>query len=64
MRRTVLSKAVKHYWYGETSPWTEQQPEDMYFKDLQSRPAKVVILDREHPPQPRSAQSVESEDWV
>jgi hypothetical protein len=62
MRRTVLSKAVKHYWYGEKSPRTEQWREDTHFKDLQSRPAKVVILDREHPPKPRSARTVESED--
>jgi hypothetical protein len=56
-----LSKAVKHYWYGDTSPWTERFENN--FKDLQSRPdAKVVILDRENPPQPRTARTVERED--
>jgi hypothetical protein len=46
-----LSKAVKHHWYGDTSPWTEQRLEDNYgFKGPQSRPtAKVVILDQENP---------------
>jgi len=59
-----LSKAVKHHWYGDTSPWTEQRLEDSYgFKGLRSRPAaKVVILDQENPPQPRSARTAESED--
>jgi hypothetical protein len=57
-----LSKAVKHYWYGDTSPWTEQRLEDN-FKEVQLRLiAKVVILDRENPPQPRSAKTIESED--
>ena len=62
--KTNLSKTVKHHWYGDTSPWTEQRLEDNYgFKGPQSRPAaKVVILDQENPPQPRSARSVESED--
>jgi hypothetical protein len=58
-----LSEPAKHYWYGETSPWTEQQLEDNYnFKELQSRPAKVVILDRENPPQSGSARTVVWED--
>jgi hypothetical protein len=59
-----LSKAAKHYWYGDASPWTEQWLEDDYnFKELRSRPtAKVVILDGENPPQPRSARTVENED--
>ena len=63
-RKLNLSTAVKHHWYGDTSPWTEQRLEDNYgFKGLQSRPtAKVVILDQENPPQPRSARTVEIED--
>ena len=57
-----VSKAANHFWYGDTSPWTEQRLEDD-FKELQSRPtAKVVILDRENPPQPRSSGTVESRD--
>jgi len=62
--KTNLSKTVKHHWYGDTSPWTEQRLEDNYgFKGPQSRPAaKVVILDEENPPQPRSARTVGSED--
>ena len=58
----IVSKAVNHFWYGDTSPWAERRLETS-FDDLQSLPtAKVVILDRENPPQPRSAQAVESED--
>jgi hypothetical protein len=59
-----LSRAVKHHWYGDTSPWSEQQLEDYYsFKRPQAQATtKVVILDRENPPQPRSARTVESED--
>jgi hypothetical protein len=59
-----LSNAVKHHWHGDTSPWSEQRLEDSYsFKGPHSRPtAKTVILDRENPPQWRSAQTVESED--
>jgi hypothetical protein len=59
-----LSKTVKHRWYGDVSPWSEQQLEDSYsLKGTQSQTnAKVEILDRENPPQPRSARAVESED--
>jgi len=58
-----LSKAANHHWYSEASPWTEQQLEDNYdFNELQSRPAKVLILNRENPPQLRSARIVHSED--
>jgi len=59
-----LSKAVKHHWYGDTSPWTEQRLEDAYgFRGARSRPAEeVVILDQENPPQPPSVRTVESED--
>jgi hypothetical protein len=59
-----LSKAVKHHWYDDTSPWTEQRLEDHYsYKRPQARATtKVVILDRENPPQPRSARTVDSED--
>ena len=59
-----LSKAVKHHWYGDTSPWTEQRLEDAYgFGGARSRPAEeVVILDQENPPQPPSVRTVESED--
>jgi hypothetical protein len=50
-----LSEAVKHHWYGDTSPWTEQRVEDRAV--LNGRHAlppkqaarKVVILDRENP---------------
>lgn len=55
-----MSKAMNHFWYGDTSPWTERRLEHS-FDELQSRPtAKVVILDRENPPKQRSARSVES----
>jgi hypothetical protein len=59
-----LSKAVKHHWYGDTSPWIEQRLEDAYgFRGARSRPAEeVVILDQENPPQPPSVRTVESED--
>jgi hypothetical protein len=58
-----LSKAARHHWYDDTPPWTEQRFEDSYgFKGLPSRPtAKVVILDQENPPRPRSAGTVEFE---
>jgi hypothetical protein len=57
-----LSTAVKHHWFGDTSPWTEQQLDYYYnFNGPRSRPAKVVILDRENPPQPRSHSSLEIE---
>ena len=57
-----MSKAVNHFWYGDTSPWTERRLEHS-FDEMQSRPtAKVVILDRENPPKPRSARTVESEE--
>jgi hypothetical protein len=58
-----LSKAAKHHWYSERSPWTERRPEDNYnFKELQSQPPKIVILDRENPPQSRSARTIENQD--
>jgi hypothetical protein len=59
-----VSKAVKHHWYGDTSPWSEPQLEEYYsFKSPQARATtKVVILDRENPPQPRSSRTVESEN--
>jgi hypothetical protein len=57
-----LSTAVKDHWLGDTSPWTEQQLDYYYnFNGPRSRPAKVVILDRENPPQPRSDSSLEME---
>jgi hypothetical protein len=57
-----LSTAVKHHWFGDMSPWTEQQLDYYYnFNGPRSRPAKVVILDRENPPQPRSDSSLEME---
>jgi hypothetical protein len=57
----IVSKAVNHFWYGDTSPWTERRLEHSF--DEQSRPtAKVVILDRQHPPQPRSDRTAEGED--
>ena len=56
------SKAVNHFWYGDRSPWTERRLE-LSFDELQSQPpAKAVIMDRENPPQPRSARAVESEN--
>jgi hypothetical protein len=68
LRRTkrgnwILSKAVKHHWYGDTSPWTEQGLEDAYgFKGTRSRPSvEVAILDRENPPEPRSTRIVDNE---
>ncbi len=59
-----MSNAVKHHWHGETSPWSEQRLEDSYgFRAPQSPPAaKVEILDRANPPQPRSARAIDSED--
>ena len=61
-RRTALSKAAKHHWYSERSPWTEQWlKDDFSFKELQPRP-KAVILDRQNPPQSRSTRTVESEN--
>jgi hypothetical protein len=55
-----LSTAVKHHWFGDTSPWTEQQLDYYYnFNAPRSRPAKVVIFDRENPPPPRSDSSLE-----
>jgi hypothetical protein len=51
-----LSNAVKHHWYGDTSPWTEQQLEDHTAFNGRHAPrpkpeaSKVVILDRENPP--------------
>jgi hypothetical protein len=50
-----LSEAVKHHWYGDTSPWTEQRVEDRAVHNggraLPPKQAarKVVILDRENP---------------
>jgi hypothetical protein len=57
-----LSTAVKHHWFGDTSPRTEQQLDYYYnFNGPRSRRAKVVILDRENPPQPRSDGRLEME---
>jgi hypothetical protein len=52
-----MHQAVKHHWYGDKSPATEQRSEDPYgFKapTWQSAASKTVILDRENPPQMRS----------
>jgi hypothetical protein len=56
-----MSTAGKDHWYGERSPWTEQQLDYYYsFKGPQSRPsAKAVILDGENPPRPRSDSDLE-----
>jgi hypothetical protein len=55
-----MSTAGKDHWYGERSPWTEQQLDYYYnFNGPRSRPAKVVILDRENPPQPHSSLEME-----
>lgn len=57
-----VSKAVNHFWYGDASRWSERRLEHS-FAEPQSRPtAKVVILDRENPPKPRSARNAESAD--
>ena len=58
----ILNQAVKHHWYGDTSPWTEQRSEDAYgFKgSLWRSPAsKSLILGRENPPQIRSGRTAE-----
>jgi hypothetical protein len=55
--RKLMNQAVKHHWYGDTSPWTEQPREDAYgFRGplWQSTAPKTVVLDRENPPQIRS----------
>ena len=57
-----MNQAVKHHWYGDTSPWTEQRSEDAYgFKGSlwRSTASKTVILDRENPPQIRSGRAAE-----
>jgi len=58
----ILNQAVKHHWYGDTSPFTERRSEDPYgFKgsSWQPAPSKTVILDRENPPQIRSGRIAE-----
>jgi hypothetical protein len=59
--RLLLSEAVKHHLNGETSPSSEQQLEDYFsLKGPQPRQtAKVVILNRENPPQRRSGRAPE-----
>jgi hypothetical protein len=60
--KLILNQAVKHHWYGDTSPWTAQRSEDAYgFKGslMQSTAPKTVILDRENPPQIRSGRSAQ-----
>jgi hypothetical protein len=57
-----LSKAVKHHWYGDTSPLTEQRFENSYRWPQSSTVARVVILDRENPPQRRSDRAYKGED--
>ncbi len=56
-----LSKAVKHIWDGDVSPWSEQQLEDYFSLNGPQKPpaAKVVILDRENPPERRSGRAPE-----
>lgn len=57
-----MHQAVKHHWYGDTSPWAEQRRENPYgfeSSPRQSAASKTVVLDRENPPQIRSARSVE-----
>jgi len=54
-RELTLRKAVKHHWYGETSPWTEQRAEDYNtLNQLEATVAdavgRVVIFDKENPP--------------
>jgi hypothetical protein len=53
-RSDPLSKAVKHHWYGDTSPLTEQRFENSYRWPQSPTVVKVVILDRENPPQLQS----------
>jgi len=58
-----LNKPVKHHWYGETSPWTEQRPEDytaLNGRHTEQAASKVMILDRENSPQWPSDRTVES----
>jgi hypothetical protein len=57
-----MHQAVKHHWYGDKSPWTEQRSEDPYgFKGPSWQPAapKTVTLDRENPPQLRSGRTAQ-----
>jgi len=57
-----VNQAVKHHWYGDRSPSTEQRSEDAYgFKGSlwRSTAPKTVILDRENPPQIRSGRIAE-----
>ena len=60
--KLILNQAVKHHWYGDRSPWSQQRSEDPYgFKGRlwQSTAPKTVILDRENPPQIRSERFAE-----
>ena len=57
-----MHQAVKHHWYGDNSPLSEQRREDPYgFKGSSWQPAasKTVILDRENPPQIRSGRNAQ-----
>jgi hypothetical protein len=57
---TILSQAVKHHWYGDTSPWTERRSEAHYGFDRPEQPiaSKAVILDGDNPPQTRSGRTL------
>jgi len=64
LRELTHEHGGKSPWHSDTSPRTEQQLDYYYnFKGPQSQPsAKVVILDRENPPQPRSDSGLDGWD--
>jgi hypothetical protein len=56
-----MHQAVKHHWYGDRSPWSEQRSEDSYgFKEPSWPPtaSKTVVLDGENPPQIRPSRVI------
>jgi hypothetical protein len=48
-----LSKTTKHYWYGDSSPWTDQQFDRRhdFGGPLTESAPRAAILDGENPPQ-------------
>ena len=56
-----MNDAAKHYWYDNSSPWTEQQLEDhsgfngRHAASPKQTASKVVIFDRENSPQLQSS---------
>jgi hypothetical protein len=55
----VLSKTIKHHWFGDTSPWAQQRTQDHDSPSWQPAAPKTVILDRENPPQIQSKRIAE-----